>query len=504
MGVANKAFAENTALTKEAEQRFNTFDSQLAITKNTLTDMAITIGSKLLPKITPLLKQLNEFVGAHAADIEKFGTDLAAGFERFANALQKVDWKPFIDGLKLSASIAQTAVKLFMSLPKELQAGLIGGFAVNKLTGGLPTSIVKDVGGALLKRLADRGSSPGNPMWVKDISAGAGGAAVAGSKLGGVASAIGKVFLVGAAIGVFAELKGILDDQSKNNAVQTAAIKDQTAAFTGGATLADLQNSLAGIEAIQKDMETGLTPEKIAYSMNIDGVRTTVEQTAADLRAAIAKASEKQAEATRAGAFGFGKKITEAASSVKASYEAAALAAAARIRAAVHEQTRFTHQQLLAIRNNRIDKSDIAAIPKLLDFYKSSLHPSQKSIQNDIKALKSIQAHYAAIGDTKTAAKVGKDIRTLQGILNAAITRASARATATTDRTSRVQVGAMAKAAAQIRAAEERTRAAARQTTEAVKDKDLSVSVTANSYVTVNDILHKNQTKIAIGQATPA
>lgn len=169
MGVANKAFAENTALTKEAEQRFNTFDSQLTITKNVLTDMAITIGSKLLPKITPLLKRLNEFIGQNQGKISEFGDKLATGFEKFADALQKVDWKPFIDGLKLSASIAKTAIDLFMSLPNEVKAAAIGAFAVNKLTGGLPVAVAKDVGGAVLGHFAARGSSPANPLWVAQV-----------------------------------------------------------------------------------------------------------------------------------------------------------------------------------------------------------------------------------------------------------------------------------------------------------------------------------------------
>ncbi len=169
MNVANKAFAENTALTKEAEQRFNTFDSQLQITKNTLTDMAITIGSKLLPKITPLLKRLNEFINANQDKISAFGDKLATGFEKFADAIQKVDWKPFIDGLKLTSSIAKTAIDLFMALPAEVKAIAIGAFAVNKVTGGLATSIAKDIGGAVLSQFAGRGSSAVNPLWVQQV-----------------------------------------------------------------------------------------------------------------------------------------------------------------------------------------------------------------------------------------------------------------------------------------------------------------------------------------------
>ena len=218
MKVANDAFAANTALTKEAEQRFNTFDSQLQITKNTLTDMAITIGSKLLPKITPLLKRLNEFVGSHQADIARFGDQLAAGFEKFADALQKVDWKPFIDGLKLSGEIAKTVITAFRSLPEDLQKLVIAGFALNKVTGGLGTSIVKDIGGALLGNLAQRGSSPANPLFVKEIGLpggipGGGGGGIVGTLLKNVL----KFTLVGIAADAAVQLAGVLGNVQAEN-----------------------------------------------------------------------------------------------------------------------------------------------------------------------------------------------------------------------------------------------------------------------------------------------
>jgi TP901 family phage tail tape measure protein len=196
MGVANTAFAQNTALTKEAEQRFNTFDSQVQITKNTLTDMAITIGSKLLPKITPLLKQLNEFIGANQDKIGQFGDKLASGFESFANELKKVDFGPIIDGLKLSGSIAKQVIDIFRSLPGPLQAALVGGFALNKITGGLPTAIVKDIGGAVIGQLAQRGNTPARPLFVSDVTGGL-GKGIAGAAEGAAAKSLGSRLLLG-------------------------------------------------------------------------------------------------------------------------------------------------------------------------------------------------------------------------------------------------------------------------------------------------------------------
>lgn len=63
--LGNEAFNEGTALTNEAEQRYQTLESQLSMTKNTIVNLAKEIGDRL----TPYVKQLNEFIKEMA---EKF------------------------------------------------------------------------------------------------------------------------------------------------------------------------------------------------------------------------------------------------------------------------------------------------------------------------------------------------------------------------------------------------------------------------------------------------
>lgn len=273
MGVANQAFKDNTALTKEAEQRFNTFDSQLQITKSTLTDMAITIGSKLLPKITPLLKRLNEFVGKNQAGIEKFADQLAQGFEKFADALGKVDWKPFIDGLKLSGDIAKTVINAFRSLPEDLQKLVIAGFALNKVTGGLGTSIIKDLGAALIGNLAQRGATPANPLFVVDVAGGLGGvgagaAAAGGVGLGAAATAVAvPVILIG---GAAVSLNAIADYAAQNNqlAAKGLSFDEITAVKFYNGTQAWQQDALKhlGRQPTKADFESGMA--KLGYSID--------------------------------------------------------------------------------------------------------------------------------------------------------------------------------------------------------------------------------------------
>lgn len=59
--IGTQAWDENIALTKEAEQRYATTESQLQMMKNSLTDVAITFGEILLPAITSVVKEIGKF-----------------------------------------------------------------------------------------------------------------------------------------------------------------------------------------------------------------------------------------------------------------------------------------------------------------------------------------------------------------------------------------------------------------------------------------------------------
>ena len=288
MGKASGVAAEQMS---ERQQGLN---FQLSRLKALVRDAGITIGSALLPKLVPLVEKLNTFISGNQDKIAKFGTDLANGFQKLADAVQKVDWQPFIDGLKLSGDIAKTVISAFRSLPEDLQKLVVAGFALNKVTGGLGTSIVKDIGGAIIGNLAARGATPSNPLFVVDISGGAAGkVAGAAGGLGKGLGLVGKVFLVGAAVGVFAELKGIFDQQSKANRAQEADLSKQTQGFTKVAGIADMQRSLDGILAQEQYLNNTWDPAGFAYRLNIDGVRDSIDAQKKTLQDAIAAAADQ-------------------------------------------------------------------------------------------------------------------------------------------------------------------------------------------------------------------
>lgn len=80
---ANSAFEDNTALTKEAETRYATTESQIKIMKNNFRDLGFTIGESLLPAV-------NEFIEGVLPILEEAGPGIAAAFTLAGDAITNV------------------------------------------------------------------------------------------------------------------------------------------------------------------------------------------------------------------------------------------------------------------------------------------------------------------------------------------------------------------------------------------------------------------------------
>lgn len=71
--MASNAWEENTALTKEAEQRYKTLESQTQMTKNKITDMGISVYDDLRPGLTEGIGLVNEFIDSMAGQEDVIG-----------------------------------------------------------------------------------------------------------------------------------------------------------------------------------------------------------------------------------------------------------------------------------------------------------------------------------------------------------------------------------------------------------------------------------------------
>lgn len=119
---SNKAWSENTALTKEANTRYETTESKLKMLKNEVTDVAIEFGG-------PLVDALRDGVQA-AKPVIQFLGDMAEKFSSLDKEQQQniIKWG-------LMAASAGPVIKLFSGLARG------AGFAYNKV-GNLSKNLV--------------------------------------------------------------------------------------------------------------------------------------------------------------------------------------------------------------------------------------------------------------------------------------------------------------------------------------------------------------------------
>lgn len=71
--MASDAWEENTALTKEAEQRYKTLESQTQMTTNKITDLGISVYDDLRPGLTEGIGLANEFIDSMAGNEDVIG-----------------------------------------------------------------------------------------------------------------------------------------------------------------------------------------------------------------------------------------------------------------------------------------------------------------------------------------------------------------------------------------------------------------------------------------------
>ena len=123
---------------------------------------------------------------------------------------------PLIDGLRIAGQVTKEAFDLFSQLPEPLQAAIIGGLAVNKLSGGLVGSGLTDI----LKAATGKGGGGAGiasvlggvqHVWVDNMGVGglggglggaAGAAAGGGEGAAGTGSVVGDLIAGGGSVGL--------------------------------------------------------------------------------------------------------------------------------------------------------------------------------------------------------------------------------------------------------------------------------------------------------------
>ena len=207
---------------KQAAERQQGLNYELAKLKAAVHDAGIEIGTALIPKITPLVKQLDDFLVGHREDVKRFAQDLANGFQSVAEWVSKINFQQIGDSLKVAASFGRGLIEAFLAAPQWLQTAVVTGWGLNKLTGGAVQNIMADltkaaVGGVFQQFLA-RGA-PGNPLYVVDVSNGLGGVAGKAALGLGVGGLAGLATITSGVLGILGAY-WLVQEAAKGNPAQ--------------------------------------------------------------------------------------------------------------------------------------------------------------------------------------------------------------------------------------------------------------------------------------------
>ena len=192
--------AAGTAAGQMAERQKG-LNFQLSRLKALALDAGITVGSKLLPKLTPLVERAVKFLNEHQPDLDRFADALAGAFDKAGTFAERIPWGQIGAGLQIAADWAGKLMGVFANLPPEVQTTLIALAGLNKLSGGAISGIVGELGKGLIKGVLGmnagvvninagvvNGGGPGAPVPGGGRSLIIGGAAVAAIGVGVAAS----------------------------------------------------------------------------------------------------------------------------------------------------------------------------------------------------------------------------------------------------------------------------------------------------------------------------
>lgn len=137
MNMGNKALSENTALTAEAEKRYETTEAKLGMMRNKVVDAAISLGAHLLPAVEAVADGIGSFA------------DLLAGLDGPMGAV--VMWSGLIAaGILLTGGVAMAAVPKIAAFKVALVSLELSGGRVHRGVTGLARFLTGPWGVAML------------------------------------------------------------------------------------------------------------------------------------------------------------------------------------------------------------------------------------------------------------------------------------------------------------------------------------------------------------------
>lgn len=260
------------ALAKAAQERFKSFTSQWIMFKNNVDAAMIVFGTELFPALITVMGRFEKWLNENSGKIRAFGQEVAAGFNAFFDRFTPEMFDRVAGAIKTAAGAVGGLINAFLTMPDWIRNILVGGWALNKFTGGL----VVDLAGLGMKGIFDqflaRGASPANPLWVQPVVGGLGGGPGGGNGIWGT-GVTGKWLLgtAGSALLMVTAMKTVWD-----NFIFPSLDKE------AGENISDIDRVLArgNYEEIRRmadnlrNLPSTLDPmQRLLYDLNASGVK---------------------------------------------------------------------------------------------------------------------------------------------------------------------------------------------------------------------------------------
>jgi len=203
----------NTEFGKAGEAAGTGFAADISRANDAIDDAKISLAQGLLPAVGEVARELSTTFKDPAvmSSLKDFGKNIGEGIKGAVAFAKSIPWDKVGQGLSIAADAAKAVVGAFTSLPPWVQAAVISGWGLNKITGGAVTSVVtglaETIGKNLLQSLGlmtvTAGTvivnggigAPGNPVGtVEDIATKGGLLALIGTAGVIAAAAAGSIY----------------------------------------------------------------------------------------------------------------------------------------------------------------------------------------------------------------------------------------------------------------------------------------------------------------------
>ena len=273
---------------------------------DSIEDAEIAIAQGLIPALGEVARELTTVFRDPAvmSSLRDFGKNIGEGIKGAVAFAKSIPWDKVGQGLSIAADAAKTVVGAFTSLPPWVQAAVISGWGLNKITGGLVGDLFSSLASGLIKGVLGitAGVVQVNAATVTGVGGAANLAETAAATVAGISLATVGVIAAAAAGSVFAFVNLKTGSQTTQAFTPTvsAAFDQRTVSpndFTGidwGSVARDLDHSATSLEATAhiRDVETSQAIDGLKAALTAPGKLAGGEQRDRETSAAIATAVE--------------------------------------------------------------------------------------------------------------------------------------------------------------------------------------------------------------------